>query len=68
MYDTFKDREVMMHVSTLLPYTENDSQQLQRKRHIGERRWPGGGVGRGAGGAGGWSCRLPGTQPACQSR
>ena len=25
----------MFHVSTLLPYTENDSQQLQRKRHIG---------------------------------
>ena len=36
VYDTFKEREVMMHVSTLLPYTENDSQQLQRKRHIGE--------------------------------
>lgn len=25
----------MFHVSTLLPYTENDPQQLQRKRHIG---------------------------------
>ncbi|XP_043222198.1 rap1 GTPase-activating protein 1-like isoform X2 [Amphibalanus amphitrite] len=35
VYDTFKDREVMLHVSTLLPYTENDPQQLQRKRHIG---------------------------------
>ncbi|XP_037075467.1 LOW QUALITY PROTEIN: rap1 GTPase-activating protein 1-like [Pollicipes pollicipes] len=35
VYDTFKDREIMLHVSTLLPYTENDAQQLQRKRHIG---------------------------------
>jgi RAP1 GTPase activating protein 1 len=35
VYETFKDREIMFHVSTLLPYTENDSQQLQRKRHIG---------------------------------
>ncbi|KAI0236394.1 hypothetical protein LSAT2_013050 [Lamellibrachia satsuma] len=25
----------MFHVSTLLPYTEGDQQQLQRKRHIG---------------------------------
>lgn len=25
----------MFHVSTLLPFTENDPQQLQRKRHIG---------------------------------
>ena len=25
----------MFHVSTLLPYSETDSQQLQRKRHIG---------------------------------
>lgn len=25
----------MFHVSTLLPYTEGDPQQLQRKRHIG---------------------------------
>lgn len=31
----FKEREVMFHVSTLLPYTDNDPQQLQRKRHIG---------------------------------
>ena len=27
--------EVMFHVSTLLPYSESDKQQLQRKRHIG---------------------------------
>lgn len=25
----------MFHVSTLLPYTVGDAQQLQRKRHIG---------------------------------
>lgn len=28
-------REIMFHVSTLLPYTVGDAQQLQRKRHIG---------------------------------
>lgn len=36
IYDVFKDREIMFHVSTMLPYTENDPQQLQRKRHIGK--------------------------------
>lgn len=35
VYEIFKEREIMFHVSTLLPYTENDPQQLQRKRHIG---------------------------------
>lgn len=35
VYEVFKEREVMFHVSTLLPYTEGDPQQLQRKRHIG---------------------------------
>lgn len=35
VYDVFKEREIMFHVSTLLPYTEGDPQQLQRKRHIG---------------------------------
>lgn len=35
VYQVFKEREIMFHVSTLLPYTENDPQQLQRKRHIG---------------------------------
>ncbi|KAG8239268.1 hypothetical protein J437_LFUL018513, partial [Ladona fulva] len=34
VYEVFKDREIMFHVSTLLPYTDNDPQQLQRKRHI----------------------------------
>lgn len=35
VYEVFREKEVMFHVSTLLPYTENDPQQLQRKRHIG---------------------------------
>ncbi|KAG7484878.1 hypothetical protein MATL_G00054510 [Megalops atlanticus] len=35
VYTVFRDREVMFHVSTKLPYTEGDPQQLQRKRHIG---------------------------------
>lgn len=36
VYQVFKDREIIFHVSTLLPYTDNDPQQLQRKRHIGQ--------------------------------
>ncbi|GFS13345.1 Rap1 GTPase-activating protein 1-like [Elysia marginata] len=35
VYTRFNGKEVMFHISTLLPYTEGDSQQLQRKRHIG---------------------------------
>ncbi|XP_059478473.1 rap1 GTPase-activating protein 1 isoform X2 [Neocloeon triangulifer] len=35
VYDVFRDREIMFHVSPLLPYADNDPQQLQRKRHIG---------------------------------
>ncbi|XP_037566350.1 rap1 GTPase-activating protein 1-like isoform X1 [Dermacentor silvarum] len=34
-YTSFNGCEIMFHVSTLLPYTEGDVQQLQRKRHIG---------------------------------
>ncbi|XP_064461034.1 rap1 GTPase-activating protein 2-like isoform X2 [Ornithodoros turicata] len=34
-YTSFNGCEIMFHVSTLLPYTEGDDQQLQRKRHIG---------------------------------
>ncbi|CAL1536930.1 unnamed protein product, partial [Lymnaea stagnalis] len=34
-YTTFNNNEVMFHVSTLLPYTPNNKQQLLRKRHIG---------------------------------
>ncbi|XP_036446821.1 rap1 GTPase-activating protein 1 [Colossoma macropomum] len=35
VYHNFHNKEVMFHVSTKLPYTEGDMQQLQRKRHIG---------------------------------
>eukprot|EP00095_Tigriopus_kingsejongensis_P011552 maker-scaffold33_size549341-snap-gene-4.30 protein:Tk11552 transcript:maker-scaffold33_size549341-snap-gene-4.30-mRNA-1 annotation:"hypothetical protein TcasGA2_TC006305" len=35
LYDVFHGREIMFHVSTMLPFTENDVQQVQRKRHIG---------------------------------
>ncbi|KAK6294908.1 hypothetical protein J4Q44_G00341340 [Coregonus suidteri] len=35
LYTTYKDYEVMFHVSTMLPYTPNNKQQLLRKRHIG---------------------------------
>ncbi|XP_072333855.1 rap1 GTPase-activating protein 1 isoform X3 [Scyliorhinus torazame] len=34
-YCRFRSKEIMFHVSTKLPYTEGDAQQLQRKRHIG---------------------------------
>uniref|UniRef100_A0A3B3IMF2 RAP1 GTPase activating protein 2a n=1 Tax=Oryzias latipes TaxID=8090 RepID=A0A3B3IMF2_ORYLA len=35
IYTVFRQREIMFHVSTKLPFTEGDVQQLQRKRHIG---------------------------------
>ncbi|KAL0972797.1 hypothetical protein UPYG_G00194870 [Umbra pygmaea] len=35
IYSVFRQREIMFHVSTKLPFTEGDVQQLQRKRHIG---------------------------------
>ncbi|XP_077074328.1 rap1 GTPase-activating protein 1 isoform X20 [Siphateles boraxobius] len=35
VYHNFHNKEIMFHVSTKLPYTEGDTQQLQRKRHIG---------------------------------
>uniref|UniRef100_A0A8C6UUM4 Signal-induced proliferation-associated 1 like 1 n=1 Tax=Neogobius melanostomus TaxID=47308 RepID=A0A8C6UUM4_9GOBI len=35
MFTTYKDYEIMFHVSTMLPYTPNNKQQLLRKRHIG---------------------------------
>ncbi|EGT52683.1 hypothetical protein CAEBREN_25926 [Caenorhabditis brenneri] len=35
VFSEFKNREIMFHVSTMLPYTIGDAQQLQRKRHIG---------------------------------
>uniref|UniRef100_A0A674MAA0 Signal-induced proliferation-associated 1 like 1 n=1 Tax=Takifugu rubripes TaxID=31033 RepID=A0A674MAA0_TAKRU len=35
LHTTYKDYEIMFHVSTMLPYTPNNKQQLLRKRHIG---------------------------------
>lgn len=35
VYTEHQGKEVMLHVATLLPFSETDSQQLQRKRHIG---------------------------------
>ncbi|XP_051956501.1 rap1 GTPase-activating protein 2-like isoform X5 [Xyrauchen texanus] len=35
VYSVFRGQELMFHISTKLPYTEGDMQQLQRKRHIG---------------------------------
>ncbi|XP_075059604.1 signal-induced proliferation-associated 1-like protein 2 [Mixophyes fleayi] len=35
LYTTYKDYELMFHVSTMLPYMPNNRQQLLRKRHIG---------------------------------
>ncbi|CAF3975298.1 unnamed protein product [Rotaria magnacalcarata] len=34
-YEFYDQKEIMFHVSTLLPYTNNDTTQIQRKRHIG---------------------------------
>ncbi|XP_067682950.1 signal-induced proliferation-associated 1-like protein 2 isoform X2 [Haliotis asinina] len=34
-YTTFENCEIMFHVSTMLPFTANNRQQLLRKRHIG---------------------------------
>ncbi|XP_029603531.1 rap1 GTPase-activating protein 1 isoform X2 [Salmo trutta] len=35
VYHNYRNKEIMFHVSTKLPYTEGDTLQLQRKRHIG---------------------------------
>lgn len=35
IYATYQNCEVMFHVSTMLPFTPNNRQQLLRKRHIG---------------------------------
>lgn len=35
VYAVHRDCEIMFHVSTLLPFTPNNRQQLLRKRHIG---------------------------------
>ena len=35
MYEQFQNHEIMFHVSTLLPHSKSERQQLERKRHIG---------------------------------
>ncbi len=35
LYAAYQDYEIMFHVSTMLPFTANNRQQLLRKRHIG---------------------------------
>ncbi len=35
VYEQFNNHEIMFHVSTLLPYSKIERQQLERKRHIG---------------------------------
>ncbi|XP_070838370.1 rap1 GTPase-activating protein 2-like isoform X2 [Chaetodon trifascialis] len=35
IYTVHRQQEIMFHVSTKLPFTDGDTQQLQRKRHIG---------------------------------
>ncbi|XP_060942255.1 rap1 GTPase-activating protein 2-like [Limanda limanda] len=35
VFTVHRQQEIMFHVSTKLPFTEGDAQQLQRKRHIG---------------------------------
>lgn len=37
VYHVYQNREIMFHVSHLLPFMESDPQQLQRKRHIGRK-------------------------------
>lgn len=34
-YTVYAGHEVMYHVSTMLPYSKDNPQQLERKRHIG---------------------------------
>lgn len=34
-YTVYAGHEVMYHVSTILPYSKDNPQQLERKRHIG---------------------------------
>ncbi|CAF0742340.1 unnamed protein product [Rotaria sordida] len=35
IYEQFNNHEIMFHVSTLLPHSKIERQQLERKRHIG---------------------------------
>uniref|UniRef100_A0A6B2L9J1 Rap-GAP domain-containing protein n=1 Tax=Arcella intermedia TaxID=1963864 RepID=A0A6B2L9J1_9EUKA len=35
IHSSWRDYELMFHISTMLPYCNDDPQQLQRKRHLG---------------------------------
>lgn len=35
IYNAWKDYEIMYHCSTYLPYSDEDPQQIERKRHLG---------------------------------
>ncbi len=35
VYTTFEDVEIMFHVATFIPFSPNDVQQVERKRHLG---------------------------------
>nr|BAE89029.1 unnamed protein product [Macaca fascicularis] len=35
VYTVYQEHEIMFHVSTMLPYSKENKQQVERKRHIG---------------------------------
>ena len=35
IYAKYRDNEIMFHVSTMLPHSKSDSQQVERKRYLG---------------------------------
>jgi len=35
VYTVYRNYEIMYHIATLIPYTELDPQQVERKRHLG---------------------------------
>ena len=35
VHTQFQDQQIMFHISTLLPFSKIDQQQIERKRHIG---------------------------------
>ena len=35
LYEVFENHEIIFHVSTMLPFSKTDDQQLEKKRHIG---------------------------------
>lgn len=38
IYEVFDKSEIMFHVSTMLPLSNKDQQNIERKRHIGNDR------------------------------